>query len=63
MSVYVNRGRCCYCGGCVGICPKDALELRETILFVNNDKCIECGICIKFCPVDALSDENVGTGI
>ncbi len=56
--IEVDKSRCCYCGGCVGVCPQDALELKETILFVDNDKCIGCGICIKFCPVDALSFKN-----
>ena len=54
-KVVVDRSRCCYCGGCVGVCPRDALELQETVLVVDNDKCVRCGVCIKFCPVDALS--------
>ena len=49
----VNYDKCCYCGGCVGVCPQNALELMETILNVN-DNCNECGICVKFCPVGAL---------
>ncbi|RLI87927.1 MAG: ferredoxin [Candidatus Altiarchaeales archaeon] len=56
--IEVDKSRCCYCGGCVGVCPQDALELKETILFVDNDKCTGCGMCIKFCPVDALSFKN-----
>jgi len=49
----VNYDKCCYCGGCVGVCPQNALELMETILSVNEN-CNECGICVKFCPVGAL---------
>jgi|GEM_PF-2231730 len=51
--IQVNRDTCCYCGGCVGVCPVDALELEETVLKVS-EKCTECGICAKFCPVGAL---------
>lgn len=50
----VDRAKCCYCGGCVGVCPVNALELRDTILFVDDEKCVKCGTCVKFCPVDAL---------
>jgi len=38
----------------VGVCPADALELRDTVLCVDEKKCIGCGTCVKFCPVDAL---------
>ncbi len=54
----INRDKCCYCGGCVGVCPQNALELRETILVVDDNKCNKCGICVKFCPVGALALEN-----
>ena len=50
----VDRSKCLYCGGCVGLCPVNAIELCETILNVDGDKCTKCGICIKFCPVNAL---------
>ena len=50
----ICRDKCCYCGGCVGLCPKDAIELKETILEIDNKKCSECGICRKFCPVGAI---------
>ncbi|MGC9311018.1 MAG: DUF362 domain-containing protein [Candidatus Aenigmatarchaeota archaeon] len=49
-----DREKCLRCGGCVGICPKDALELTEQGIVVDPKKCIECGICEKFCPVGAL---------
>ncbi|RLI95701.1 MAG: ferredoxin [Candidatus Altiarchaeales archaeon] len=52
--LYIDRDKCIYCGGCVGICPKNALELRETVLFIYEDLCINCNSCIKFCPAGAL---------
>ena len=53
MSVEVNRFKCGYCGACVGVCPKGALELMETWIEVD-DSCTRCGICAKICPVGAL---------
>ncbi len=53
----VDKNICLYCGGCVGVCPQDAMELRETILFISPEKCNDCGICEKFCPSSALKKE------
>jgi ferredoxin len=54
----VNFNKCLYCGGCVGVCPAYALELRETVLVVDEGRCKKCGICVKFCPVGALKLER-----
>ena len=56
----VDRGKCLYCGGCVGVCPAHAIELKETILSVDEDKCTKCGICVKFCPVGAIRGDEGG---
>ncbi len=53
MVVKINHDKCMYCGGCVGVCPMNALTLQETKLTVSK-KCNECGICMQFCPVGAL---------
>ncbi len=53
MSVNVNRYKCGYCGACVSVCPKGALELVETWIEVDTN-CTGCGICAKICPVGAL---------
>ena len=45
--------RCMDCGGCLGICPHEALDIdagRITVL----PTCTECDLCVKLCPVDAL---------
>ena len=54
----VNRSKCLYCGGCVGVCPAEALELNEVTLEVNEDRCTKCGICVKFCPVGAIRGDS-----
>ena len=57
MAVKVDKKKCCYCGGCVAICPVDALNLAETILEVD-DKCIECLKCVNLCPVGAIYEND-----
>jgi len=54
----LDRDKCCYCGGCVGICPENALELRETALCIDAERCKNCGLCAKFCPVGALTKDG-----
>ena len=51
--VIVDRQRCCYCGGCISVCPIGALNLAETRLLVD-DACTDCGLCLAACPVSAL---------
>lgn len=53
--VSVDAGRCAYCGGCVSVCPVDALTLAETRLIVGA-QCIDCGVCVPACPVGALTE-------
>ncbi|MFH1403597.1 MAG: 4Fe-4S binding protein [Candidatus Altiarchaeota archaeon] len=54
----VNRRVCLYCGGCVGVCPQNAIELRETLIDIDQDKCNDCGLCFKFCPAGAMVKEG-----
>ena len=57
--VRIDHHRCAYCGGCVSVCPVEALTLAETRLVVNDD-CIDCGDCVAACPVGALRPEPAG---
>jgi len=54
VSFKINRYKCGYCGACVGVCPKGALELIETWVEVDENTCIACGICDRICPVGAI---------
>jgi len=58
LKMKVDKRRCLYCGGCVGICPAQALELKETVLTVYEDKCVKCMLCVKFCPVGAIRGDD-----
>lgn len=50
----LNKERCLRCGGCISVCPKEALELTEQGIIRDEEKCISCGICERFCPVGAI---------
>ncbi len=48
----IDRGLCTACGTCVGVCPKEVLE----IFYVDGEpeprligKCIQCGLCSAIC--------------
>ncbi len=53
-DIKIDREKCCYCGGCVGVCPFDALVLMDTELKVDTEKCTLCRNCLLFCPVEAI---------
>ena len=55
LNMYVER--CKGCKLCENSCPKDALEIKNSInvkgyAYPNLDesKCITCGICYNVCP-------------
>jgi len=58
MAAKVNRKTCMHCGGCVGVCPVNAITLDEGILRIDEERCINCGTCVKFCPMRALKIEK-----
>ena len=58
MVVKNNPNKCLYCGACVGVCPSQALVLKDTKIVVYVDKCISCGACVAICPVGAMSLEK-----
>ena len=46
--------KCCGCGACANICPRDAIEMKEDemgFIFpaVDESKCIKCGLCRAVC--------------
>jgi L-aspartate semialdehyde sulfurtransferase ferredoxin len=55
-----DRQKCLECAGCVGICPKMALDMFGLDLQIDDSKCVRCGLCSKACPAGALSlqEEN-----
>lgn len=51
--IKVDNKKCLKCSGCIGICPVNALALKNEIKC--NEKCTDCGLCIDFCPIGAIS--------
>ena len=55
MSVRAERKQCLYCGGCVSVCPVNALTLNDTRIEADDPTCTNCNACVLFCPVGCLS--------
>ena len=48
---------CVDCGGCVSICPMDALTFdKQRAVILHEDRCngVTCGLCVDACPQRAL---------
>ncbi len=54
----VERELCLACGGCISVCPQDAITMVAMKASVNKENCIGCEICIKTCPVAAICWEG-----
>jgi ferredoxin len=50
----IHQDKCAECGGCVGLCPEDALRLRFGQLLLEQSACTECNLGVAHCPVDAI---------
>jgi electron transfer flavoprotein alpha subunit len=58
-TLAIDRDLCTLCGTCVGVCPVDALSIKNERLEVNEN-CTLCGTCVGVCPVNALSIPEEG---
>ena len=47
------------CGGCVGVCPHEALDLFAGSITVRAT-CTECDLCVRLCPVEAFVSVRAG---
>jgi ferredoxin len=54
----VDKKKCLACGGCISICPQDAISWIGYKAEVNLEKCISCAICIRTCPIGAITGEG-----
>ncbi len=55
MTWEIERKKCLRCGGCVAVCPVDALVLTENGIEIDERRCISCGNCEKLCPVGSIT--------
>ncbi|MEF8878795.1 MAG: 4Fe-4S dicluster domain-containing protein [Candidatus Thermoplasmatota archaeon] len=52
----VDEKQCLACGGCISVCPQDAISMEGRKAFVDSRKCVGCKICIKTCPIGAIKE-------
>jgi ferredoxin len=57
-KVKVDDKLCLSCGGCVSVCPSNAIILKNLIANINPKKCTSCEICFKTCPIGAILMED-----
>ncbi len=54
----IDKKKCLACGGCISVCPQDAISWIGNKAEINPEKCISCAICIRTCPIGAISGEG-----
>jgi 2-oxoglutarate ferredoxin oxidoreductase subunit delta len=63
----IEESFCKGCGLCVGVCPKNVLEISKQVnakgyypaYQARPDDCIKCAICCTMCPDVAISITEV----
>ena len=50
---YVITDKCIKCGGCIPVCPVEAISMVNGKVVIDPKKCISCGTCSAVCPVSA----------
>ncbi|MGD9010046.1 MAG: ferredoxin family protein [Desulfobacteraceae bacterium] len=63
----IEENLCKGCGLCVGVCPKNVLEISKQVntkgyfpaYQARPDDCIKCTICCTMCPDVAISITEV----
>jgi ferredoxin len=46
--------KCDFCGCCVGVCPEDAIELKEAEISIIDSRCTNCAKCVWSCPIEVI---------
>jgi ferredoxin len=55
----VKKEKCLACGGCISVCPQDAILMIFSKAVVDDKLCNSCSICVKTCPIGAITWEGV----
>ena len=50
----IDEARCVGCGICAGVCPKQAILVKDKKAHISAKKCIRCFCCMEFCPKKAV---------
>jgi dissimilatory sulfite reductase (desulfoviridin) alpha/beta subunit len=54
LMVEILPDKCDFCGCCVGVCPEDAIELKEAEINIIDERCTNCSKCIWSCPIEVF---------
>ena len=52
LMIEILPNKCDFCGCCVGVCPEDAIELKEAEIGIYEELCTNCSKCIWSCPIE-----------
>lgn len=71
MTMLPTKNKCCGCGNCALICPKNCISMlydKEGFIYplVNKENCISCGRCEMTCPVinpPTISSETIAYAV
>jgi Fe-S-cluster-containing hydrogenase component 2 len=44
----------------VGVCPEDAIELKEAEIGIYEELCTNCSKCIWSCPIEVIKFNRDG---
>ncbi|MBN2259201.1 MAG: Coenzyme F420 hydrogenase/dehydrogenase, beta subunit C-terminal domain [Clostridiales bacterium] len=67
ISYVVKNNLCTGCGTCAGVCPTDAIYMKNNAKFglyspeINEDECTHCGLCFRCCPGVAVDMKKLNS--
>lgn len=53
----VDSNKCVGCGCCMGVCPAQAIEIKDGKAVIDPEKCLKCETCAAVCPMQAISKD------
>ena len=61
--LFESKEKCCACGACVNVCPKQAIQMVEDgygFLYpqIDDDLCVGCGACKTVCAYQNTEESN-----
>ncbi|MDA0987031.1 MAG: 4Fe-4S binding protein [Bacteroidetes bacterium] len=58
--IHILPDKCDFCGCCVGVCPEDAIELKESEISIIEERCTNCKKCVWACPWEVIEFHKDG---
>ena len=63
LMIEILPDKCDFCGCCVGVCPKDAIELKEAEIRIIEVLCTNCRKCEWSCPIEVFKFNKNGVNL